>query len=46
MMKLNHAAQFDRLTVESLCVTMSFDRSAQIPSVNTGWNYTLGSGVT
>ncbi|MBP6507949.1 MAG: hypothetical protein KA257_10335 [Opitutaceae bacterium] len=46
MMNLNHAAKFDRLTVESLCVAMSFDHAALIPSVNTGWNYTLGSGVT
>ncbi len=46
MMKHPHTFDLDRRTTESLGVAMSFARLIAIPSVNNGWSFTLGSGVT
>jgi hypothetical protein len=42
-----HAFKSDHLMmVESLGVSAGYDRPAAISTVRTGWNFTLGSGVT
>jgi hypothetical protein len=45
-MNPRHAFKSDHQMVESLGVSVGFDRPAAISTVRTGWNFTLGSGVT
>jgi hypothetical protein len=46
MISYLHTPQADRPTTEALCVSMRSDRRTAISTVNFGWKFTLGSGVT